>query len=85
LLLEAADEIERLKRKVELLTRERDAAVADLTHYTKNYYVQSEKLSTPCDSCKYGSNAHNVEICASCDVDINTQDSNWEWRGADTT
>jgi len=67
-------EVKRQNAEIERLTRERDAAVADLEPYQD---------WRGCDSCmfdEYCGYAPDKSKCADCD-----EFSNWEWRGVKET
>lgn len=76
-MLEAADALEAQAAEIERLTRERDAAVADLRHA-----ILREDECTFCAHCcaggepLYRPNEQYLAFCRDCD-DL----SNFEWRG----
>ena len=65
---EAADAIEQLARDINVLTKERDAAVEDLTF--------SYKHGLSCFACKHDFAVDAAEYCIDCKFN-----SNFEWRG----
>ncbi|MDR0512067.1 MAG: hypothetical protein LBG93_03055 [Treponema sp.] len=66
-------DIRDLIAEVERLTRERDAAVADL----KNINIQE----TFCSTCKYFNFSAKENPCAQCLKNIENGRIKWQWRG----
>lgn len=66
-ILDAADAIEQLARDNNVLTKERDAAVADLEHLMHTY------AGSVCFYCKHYNDRH----CDDCVLG-----DKWQWRGA---
>jgi|GEM_PF-3767898 len=66
---------------IKILKKERDAAVADLTCLVRNFYSHHSDMSMPCDLCINGPECDEDKQDTPCGFD----NSNWEWRGADTT
>lgn len=65
-----SEKVAELKRELERVKQERDAAVKDLDALRK-------KTGWKCDCCYYNDN-YNRDVCTGCDYN---SDNNWKWRG----
>jgi len=69
---QAKQDIPALIAEVKRLTRERDAAVADLNYFAGNF----------CDSCiHFHTPIEDAEPCHKCTVLTHSDTSYWQWRG----